>query len=80
MLRNLYDGNLLKVINNFQHYPSTLIAYKKYPFIKGGWVFETFEERGGDSDFPHKYGGVGKIGGVAFFKKKEGGITYFHNS
>ena len=29
ILSNLSDGNSLKVINNFQHYPPTLIAYKK---------------------------------------------------
>ena len=35
-----------------------------YPLYKGG-------ERGG-SGFSHKNGGVGKIGGVIFFKKKHG--------
>ena len=36
----------MEVINNFQHYPPNLIAYNKYPFIKGSWVFEIFENRG----------------------------------
>ena len=40
------------------------------PFMKGGggggrgWVFKIFEKKGGGSDFFHKKGGVGKIGGL----------------
>ena len=31
----------------------------------------------GGSDFSHKNGGIGKIGGVVF---KKGSITYFHTN
>ena len=44
-------------------------------FIKdGGWVFKIFEKKGG-SNFFHKRGGVGKIGGDYYFKK--GGYDLF---
>ena len=39
-------------------------------FIKGGgWVFKIFEKKGG-SNFFHKKGGVGEIGGDDYFKKR----------
>ena len=44
------------------------------PFIKeggGGWVFEIFEKKKGGSDFSHKKGGVGIMGGL-FWK---GGLS-----
>ena len=41
---------------------------------KGGFEFSKLLQNGG-SDFSHKKGGLGKIGG--FFLKKRG-ITYFH--
>ena len=33
ILSNLYDGNSLKVVKNFQYDPSTLIAFKKMSII-----------------------------------------------
>ena len=39
--------------------------------------FQTFRKKGGESDFFHKNGGVGKIVEVVF---KEGGIAYFHTN
>ena len=55
-------------------------TYLDPPFIKwgGGLSFRNFlKKRGEGSDFPHKKGGVGKIGGYlkkrGLFKKKRGG-------
>ena len=42
-----------------------------------GVEFFKFSRKRGGSDFSHKNGGIGKIGGVVF--KKEG-ITYFHTN
>ena len=47
---------------------------------EGVEFFKFSRKKGGEgwgSDFSHKNGGIGKIGGVVFEK---GGITYFHTN
>ena len=49
-----------------------LIKWGRFEFLKFS------QNRGGGSDFSHKKGGVGKIGGGLLLKR--GGVTYFHTS
>ena len=80
--RDIPHSALHKIIavisfNNSNNYCLHVISIVKHLYILGSnhWFeFRNFWKKEG-SDFSHKKGGVGKIGGTIL--KKEG-ITYFH--
>ena len=74
---NLYGIAYFVYYKCFQHEAFNKVVYiiivgNPTTFIKGGLSFQNFPRNGGQSEFSHKKGGVGKIGDGS---SRKGGIS-----